>query len=61
MLLREESTLPSFLNNLENWLRISSIPYKHETNDDLHDLNELDSSFYETPDIFTLQKYTQKF
>ena len=36
LLLRGESTLPSFLNNLENWLRISSIPYKHETNDDLH-------------------------
>jgi hypothetical protein len=36
LLLRGEFTLPSFLNNLENWLRISSIPYKHQTNDDSH-------------------------
>ena len=38
LLLRGESTLTSFLENLENWLRISSIPYKHETNDDLHNI-----------------------
>jgi hypothetical protein len=36
LLLRGEFTLPTFLNILENWLRISSIPYKHETNNDLH-------------------------
>ena len=24
------------LNILENWLRVSSIPYKHETNNDVH-------------------------
>ena len=36
LLLRGEFTLASFLNNLENWLRVSSIPYKHETNNDLH-------------------------
>ena len=36
LLLRGEFTLPSFLNILENWSRMSSIPYKHETNNDLH-------------------------
>ena len=36
LLLRGEFTLPSFLNILENWSRMSSIPYKHETNNDIH-------------------------
>ena len=36
LLLRGEFTLPTFLNILENWLRISSIPYKHERNNDSH-------------------------
>ena len=36
LLLRGEFTLPSFLNILENWSRMSSIPYKHETNNDAH-------------------------
>lgn len=36
LLLRGEFTLSSFLNILENWLRISSIPYKRETNNGLH-------------------------
>jgi hypothetical protein len=30
LLLRGEFTLPSFLNILENWSRMSSTPYKHE-------------------------------
>jgi hypothetical protein len=37
LLLRGEFTLPSFLDILENWSRISSIPYKHEINNDVHD------------------------
>ena len=36
LLLRGEFTLPSFLNILENWSRMSSIPYKHEINNDVH-------------------------
>jgi hypothetical protein len=36
LLLRAEFTLPSFLNILENWSRMSSIPYKHEINKDVH-------------------------
>lgn len=36
LLLRGEFTLPSFLNILETWSRMSSIPYKHETNNDIH-------------------------
>ena len=36
LLLRGEFTLPSFLNILEIWSRMSSIPYKHETNNDVH-------------------------
>ena len=36
LLLRGEFTLASFLNILENWSRMSSIPYKHETNKDVH-------------------------
>jgi hypothetical protein len=36
LLLRGEFTLTSFLNILENWSRISSIPYKHEINNDIH-------------------------
>ena len=36
LLLRGEFTLPSFLNILETWSRISSFPYKHEVNNDVH-------------------------
>jgi hypothetical protein len=36
LLLRGEFTLPSFLNILENWSRMSSTPYKHEINNDVH-------------------------
>ena len=36
LLLRGEFTLLSFLNILENWSRISSIPYKQKINDDIH-------------------------
>jgi hypothetical protein len=36
LLLRGEFTLPSFLIILENWSRISSVPYKHEINNDVH-------------------------
>jgi hypothetical protein len=36
LLLRGEFALPSFLNILENWSRMSSIPYKHEINNDVH-------------------------
>lgn len=36
LLLRGEFTLPSFLNILENWSRVSSFPYKHEINNDAH-------------------------
>jgi hypothetical protein len=36
LLLRGEFTLPSFLNILENWSRMSSIPYKHEIKNDIH-------------------------
>ncbi len=36
LLLRGEFSLPSFLNILENWSRISSFPYKHEVSNDVH-------------------------
>jgi hypothetical protein len=36
LLLRGEFTLPSFLDILENWSRVSSFPYKHEINNDVH-------------------------
>jgi hypothetical protein len=36
LLLRGEFTLASFLNILENWSRMSSIPYKYEINNDVH-------------------------
>jgi hypothetical protein len=36
LLLRGEFSLPSFLIILENWSRISSIPYKHEINNGVH-------------------------
>src|SRR5215469_11296285 len=36
LLLKGEFTLTSFLKILENWSRISSLPYKHEINDDVH-------------------------
>ena len=39
LLLRGEFTLLSFLNILENWSRISSIPYKQKINDDIHNFN----------------------
>jgi hypothetical protein len=38
LLLRGEFSIPSFLNILENWSRISFIPYKHEKNNDVHNL-----------------------
>ena len=37
LLLKGEFTLTSFVSILENWSRISSIPYKHEVNNDIHD------------------------
>jgi hypothetical protein len=37
LLLKGEFTLTSFLSILENWSRISSIAYKHEINNDIHD------------------------
>lgn len=36
LLLRGEFTIPSFLNILDNWSRISSFPYKHGVNNDVH-------------------------
>jgi hypothetical protein len=36
LFLRGEFTLLSFLNILENWSRVSSIPYKHEMNNGVH-------------------------
>jgi hypothetical protein len=36
LLLRGEFILSSFLNILENWSRVSSFPYKHEVNNELH-------------------------
>jgi len=36
LLLRGEFTLPSFLNIIENWSRITSFPYKHEVKDGVH-------------------------
>jgi hypothetical protein len=36
LLLRGEFTLPSFLNILENWSRISAFPYKYEINNEVH-------------------------
>jgi hypothetical protein len=36
LLLRGEFTLPALLIILENWSRISSVPYKHEINNDVH-------------------------
>lgn len=36
LLLKGEFTLPSFLNILKNWSRISSFPYKYEVNNDVH-------------------------
>jgi hypothetical protein len=36
LLIRGEFTLPSFLNILETWSRISSFPYKHELSNDVH-------------------------
>jgi hypothetical protein len=35
-LLRGEVTLSFYLDTIQNWLRISAIPYKHEVNDNLH-------------------------
>lgn len=35
--LKGEFTLASFLSILENWPRISSVAYKHEINNDIHD------------------------
>ena len=36
LLLKGEFTLTSFLNILENWLRISSFAYKHEVTNEVH-------------------------
>jgi len=36
LLLRGEFTVSSFINILENWSRMSSIPHKHEINNDVH-------------------------
>lgn len=36
VLLRGEFTLHSFLIIIENWSRMSSIPYEHEINSDVH-------------------------
>jgi hypothetical protein len=36
LLLRGEFTLSSFLNILENWMRISSFAYKHEVTNEVH-------------------------
>jgi hypothetical protein len=36
LLLRGEFTLSSFLNILENWMRISSFAYKHEVTNEIH-------------------------
>src|SRR5262249_33533041 len=36
LLLRGKFTLSAFLDLVENWSRVSFIPYKHETNNDEH-------------------------
>jgi len=36
LLLRGEFTLSTFLNIIENWSRVTSFPYKHEINNDVH-------------------------
>jgi hypothetical protein len=36
LLLRGEFTISSFINIVENWSRVSSFPYKHEVNNDVH-------------------------
>jgi hypothetical protein len=36
LLLKGEFTLSSFLNILENWSRMCSVPYIHELNNDSH-------------------------
>jgi hypothetical protein len=36
LLLRGEFSLSSFLDILETWSRVSSFPYKHELNNDIH-------------------------
>jgi hypothetical protein len=35
-LLRGEVTLSFYLDTIQNWLRISALPYKHEVNDNVH-------------------------
>ena len=35
-LLRGEVTLSFYLYTIQNWLRISALPYKHEVNDNVH-------------------------
>jgi hypothetical protein len=35
-LLRGEVTLSFYLYTIENWLRVSALPYKHEVNDNIH-------------------------
>jgi hypothetical protein len=35
-LLRGEVTISFYLDTIENWLRVSALPYKHEVNDNVH-------------------------
>lgn len=35
-LLRGEVTISFYLGTIQNWLRISALPYKHEVNDNVH-------------------------
>jgi len=35
-LLRGEVTFSFYLYTIQNWLRISALPYKHEVNDNVH-------------------------
>jgi hypothetical protein len=37
-LLRGEVTVSFYLDTIENWLRISALPYKHEVNGNVHNL-----------------------
>jgi hypothetical protein len=38
VLLRGEVTFSFYLSTIENWLRISALPYKHEVNGNVHNL-----------------------
>jgi hypothetical protein len=37
-LLRGEVTISFYLDTIQNWLRVSALPYKHEINGNVHDL-----------------------